>query len=107
MSSEKLSDLRHRSFNPLTGVTRRSILSPWSAALSVDAAPEVEWAMAQTYRTLRVAPSGEGVLSVVIDATPMNLIGPELVRQPCSRRGCRPAARSNSTSATASNPCDS
>jgi len=36
--------------------------------------------MAQEYRTLRVAPSDEGVLSVVIDAPPMNLIGPELVR---------------------------
>jgi enoyl-CoA hydratase/carnithine racemase len=34
----------------------------------------------QVYRTLRVAPSDEGVLSVVIDAPPMNLIGPELVR---------------------------
>src|SRR5205809_1488682 len=36
--------------------------------------------MTQTYRTLRVARSDEGVLSVVIDAPPMNLIGPELVR---------------------------
>jgi len=36
--------------------------------------------MTQVYRTLRVAPSGEGVLGVVIDAPPMNLIGPELVR---------------------------
>jgi enoyl-CoA hydratase/carnithine racemase len=36
--------------------------------------------MAQMYRTLRVAESDEGVLSVVIDAPPMNLIGPELVR---------------------------
>jgi enoyl-CoA hydratase/carnithine racemase len=36
--------------------------------------------MTQTYRTLRVAQSDEGVLSVVIDAPPMNLIGPELVR---------------------------
>ena len=34
--------------------------------------------MAQVYRTLRVAPAGEGVLSVVIDAPPMTLIGPEL-----------------------------
>jgi enoyl-CoA hydratase/carnithine racemase len=32
------------------------------------------------YRTLRVAVSDRGVLSVVIDAPPMNLIGPELVR---------------------------
>jgi enoyl-CoA hydratase/carnithine racemase len=32
------------------------------------------------YRTLRVAESDMGVLSVVIDAPPMNLIGPELVR---------------------------
>jgi Enoyl-CoA hydratase/isomerase len=36
--------------------------------------------MTQRYRTLRVAPSDEGVLSVVIDAPPMNLVGPELVR---------------------------
>jgi enoyl-CoA hydratase/carnithine racemase len=36
--------------------------------------------MTQMYRTLRVAPSDEGVLSVVIDAPPMNLVGPELVR---------------------------
>ena len=36
--------------------------------------------MGQVYRTLRVAPGDEGVLSVVIDAPPMNLIGPELVR---------------------------
>src|SRR5713101_7985973 len=42
--------------------------------------PPEEAAMSQTYRTLRVARSGEGVLSVVIDAPPMNLIGPELVR---------------------------
>jgi enoyl-CoA hydratase/carnithine racemase len=35
--------------------------------------------MSQVFRTLRVAPSDEGVLSVVIDAPPMNLIGPELV----------------------------
>jgi len=34
--------------------------------------------MTQVYRTLRVAPSDEGVLGVVIDAPPMNLIGPEL-----------------------------
>jgi enoyl-CoA hydratase/carnithine racemase len=32
------------------------------------------------YRTLRVAVSDIGVLSVVIEAPPMNLIGPELVR---------------------------
>jgi enoyl-CoA hydratase/carnithine racemase len=36
--------------------------------------------MTQTYRRLRVAPSDEGVLSVVIDAPPLNLIGPDLVR---------------------------
>jgi enoyl-CoA hydratase/carnithine racemase len=36
--------------------------------------------MDPTYRTLRVAPAGDGVLSVMIDAPPMNLIGPELVR---------------------------
>ena len=36
--------------------------------------------MTQVYRTLRVAASDEGVLGVVIDAPPMNLIGPELVR---------------------------
>jgi hypothetical protein len=36
--------------------------------------------MTQTFRTMRVAGAEEGVLSVVIDAPPMNLIGPELVR---------------------------
>jgi enoyl-CoA hydratase/carnithine racemase len=36
--------------------------------------------MTEVYRMLRVAPAGPGVLSVVIDAPPMNLIGPELVR---------------------------
>ena len=36
--------------------------------------------MIQTYPTLRVAVADDGVLSVVIDAPPMNLIGPELVR---------------------------
>ena len=36
--------------------------------------------MTQVYRTLRVASSDKGVLGVVIDAPPMNLIGPELVR---------------------------
>jgi len=36
--------------------------------------------MTQTYYALCVAPSDPGVLSVVIDAPPMNLIGPELVR---------------------------
>jgi len=36
--------------------------------------------MTQVYRTLRVAPGDMGVLGVVIDAPPMNLIGPELVR---------------------------
>src|ERR1700726_182058 len=36
--------------------------------------------MTQVYRTLRVAPTDKGVLSVVIDAPPMNLVGPELVR---------------------------
>ena len=36
--------------------------------------------MDQVYRTLRVAESDIGVLSVAIDAPPMNLIGPELVR---------------------------
>jgi 1,4-dihydroxy-2-naphthoyl-CoA synthase len=42
--------------------------------------PPEEAAMSQTHRTLRVARSDEGVLSVVIDAPPLNLIGPELVR---------------------------
>src|SRR3979411_3203437 len=36
--------------------------------------------MNQSYHTLRVARSDQGVLTVVIDAPPMNLIGPELVR---------------------------
>ena len=43
--------------------------------------------MDPTYRTLRVAPGGDGVLSVVIDAPPMNLIGPELVRDLVSLLG--------------------
>ncbi len=43
--------------------------------------------MTQTYRTLRIAPSDEGVLGVVIDAPPMNLIGPELVRDLVSLLG--------------------
>jgi hypothetical protein len=38
--------------------------------------------MTLVYRTLRVAPSDEGVLGVVIDAPPMNLIGPELAHDP-------------------------
>jgi hypothetical protein len=36
--------------------------------------------MTQVYGTLRVTPSDEAVLGVVIDAPPVNLIGPELVR---------------------------
>jgi hypothetical protein len=71
--------------------------------------------MPQEYRTLRVAPTDSGVLSVVIDAPPMNLIGPELVRDLVRLLGalesgeegaCRPVTRSDSTSATASEPCE-
>ena len=36
--------------------------------------------MPRTYWTPRVAENEQGVLSVVIDAPPMNLIGPELAR---------------------------
>jgi enoyl-CoA hydratase/carnithine racemase len=36
--------------------------------------------MTTTYQTLRVRPTDPGVLTVAIDAPPMNLIGPELVR---------------------------
>ncbi len=36
--------------------------------------------MSQSYRTLHLAPGDEGVLNIVIDAPPINLIGPELVR---------------------------
>jgi enoyl-CoA hydratase/carnithine racemase len=36
--------------------------------------------MGQEYRTLRVTPGEDGVLGVVIDAPPMNLIGPDLIR---------------------------
>jgi enoyl-CoA hydratase/carnithine racemase len=43
--------------------------------------------MTQVYRTLQVAPGGEGVLGVVVDAPPMNLIGPELVRDLVSLLG--------------------
>jgi hypothetical protein len=39
-----------------------------------------EPAMNQMYRTLRVDRGDLGVLRVVIDAPPMNLIGPEVVR---------------------------
>jgi len=42
--------------------------------------------MTQVYRMLRVAASDEGVLGVVMDA-PMNLIGPELVRDPVGLLG--------------------
>jgi len=42
--------------------------------------------MTQVYRTLRVAASDKGVLGVVMDA-PMNLIGPELVREPVGLLG--------------------
>jgi len=43
--------------------------------------------MTQAYSTLRVAPGDDGVLGVVIDAPPMNLIGPELVRDLVSLLG--------------------
>ena len=43
--------------------------------------------MTQAYCTLRVAPADDGVLGVVIDAPPMNLIGPELVRDLVSLLG--------------------
>ena len=36
--------------------------------------------MTQAYRTSRVTPGDQGVLSVVIDAPPMNLVDLELVR---------------------------
>jgi enoyl-CoA hydratase/carnithine racemase len=36
--------------------------------------------MSEVYRTLQVTRRDQGVLGVVIDAPPMNLIGPELVR---------------------------
>ena len=36
--------------------------------------------MSQTYRTLRIAHPDPGVITVAIDAPPMNLISPELVR---------------------------
>src|SRR5262245_17378735 len=39
-----------------------------------------EYAMTQTYDTLRVVASDEGVLNVAMEAPPVNLIGPELVR---------------------------
>jgi enoyl-CoA hydratase/carnithine racemase len=43
--------------------------------------------MMQAYSTLRVAPGDDGVLGVVMDAPPMNLIGPELVRDLVSLLG--------------------
>ena len=36
--------------------------------------------MDDNYRTLRVDVDGHGVVTVAIDAPPMNLVGPELVR---------------------------
>jgi enoyl-CoA hydratase/carnithine racemase len=36
--------------------------------------------MNDNYRTLRVDVDGHGVVTVAIDAPPMNLVGPELVR---------------------------
>jgi enoyl-CoA hydratase/carnithine racemase len=41
----------------------------------------------QAFSTLRVTPGEKGVLGVVIDAPPMNLIGPELVRDLVSLLG--------------------
>ncbi|MEV8631286.1 enoyl-CoA hydratase/isomerase family protein [Streptosporangium sp. NPDC051023] len=43
--------------------------------------------MTQTYRTLRLTRASKGVLDVVIDAPPMNLIGPELVHDLASLFG--------------------
>jgi enoyl-CoA hydratase/carnithine racemase len=43
--------------------------------------------MTQDYRTLRAASGDPGVLNVVIDAPPMNLVGPELVRDLVSLLG--------------------
>jgi len=47
--------------------------------------PQAELVIIQAYRT-RVAPGDPGVLGVVIDAPPMNLIGPELVREGFAER---------------------
>jgi hypothetical protein len=60
--------------------TREESTYPESVvSVPFDAAPGVgEQTMTQTYRTLRLVRSDEGVLGVVIDAPPMNLIGPEL-----------------------------
>src|SRR5690349_5392179 len=62
----------------------RSQHQPPAAGRSSLAGPQAqvvkELVMPQAYRTLRVTKTDEGVLSVVIDAPPMNLIGPELVR---------------------------
>src|ERR1051326_4087600 len=54
--------------------------APDIASVSPGTRLTEELAMTDRYSTLRVTPDGEGVLSVVIDAPPMNLIGPELVR---------------------------
>jgi hypothetical protein len=43
--------------------------------------------MTQAYSTLRVAPGDDGVLGVVMEAPPMNLIGPDLVRDLVSLLG--------------------
>jgi hypothetical protein len=55
--------------------------------------PPEEAAMSRTYRTLRVARSDERVLGVVIDAPPMNLIGPPSSAE-CSI-ACSGASRSS------------
>ena len=53
--------------------------------------------MTQAYSTLRVAPGDDGVLGVVIYAPPMNLIGPELVRDLVTLIGeLNPASRPGS-----------
>ena len=56
---------------------RRLEATPFVRRIFCSQLREEKVAMVQTYRTLRVAPAGAGVLSVVLDAPPMNLIGPE------------------------------
>jgi hypothetical protein len=53
-------------------------------------------AMIENYRTLCVNKTDKGVLSVVIDAPPMNMIGPELVRSALRRAGPVPVPRGRS-----------
>ena len=46
--------------------------------------------MIQAYPTVQISHNDVGVVTVAIDAPPMKLIGPELVRRPVPGRAGRP-----------------